>query len=119
MYEYDGDGAESSPGCIEYFWLLPVTFVVLFFIEIIPFLMLIAYFLADVYSTTKRTVQSGELSYPTLVRVGAVLACGLGLAYGNSYNKPIVLSSGLVLAIGFILIFHRIALLGIGSPFTA
>ena len=75
---------------------------------------LIAYFLADVYSTTKRTVENGKLSYPFLFRAGIVLALILAVANVTSYNRPIVVTPGLVAALGFILIFTVLPVFALG-----
>jgi hypothetical protein len=102
--ESENDGVEYSFGWSDIFWL-PVAFVFACFIGVIPFLALTAYFLYDVYTTTRRTVQTGELSYPFLVSVGAIAALVLLTNVLLPVNKPVQLSLGLVAAIGFIVIF--------------
>ena len=69
--ESESDGVESSFGCSDILWL-PVAFVLVFLIGAVPFLALTAYFLYDVYTTTRRTMYTGELSYPFLAGVGAI-----------------------------------------------
>ncbi len=79
--ECEDNGALSSPGCLAVL-LFPFAFVGILFISLRPVLALVVYFIADVGSTLKRTVQSGELAYPFLAQAGAVLAlvCVLKLA---------------------------------------
>ena len=85
--ESECDGTEPSlPGCSDIL-LFPVVFVGLLFLGILPLLALTAYFLADVYSTTKRTVENGQLSYPFLFRAGVVLSLILAVA-NDSLKLP-------------------------------
>jgi hypothetical protein len=49
--------------------MFPVVLLFMFFFAILPPLVLILYFLNDVYSTLKRTINSGKLSYPSLAYV--------------------------------------------------
>jgi hypothetical protein len=100
----DGDAEESLSGCSFILWL-PVAVVVIFVLSFIPVLLLAAYFFHDVYTTTKRTAQTGELAYPLPARLGVVLALILAVAFGDAYRQPISLSLGLVVALGFVVIF--------------
>ncbi len=100
----EADGAQSSFGCSDILWL-PVVFVLIFLVGVAPLLALTAYFLHDVYTTTRRTAQTGELAYPFLVSAGAMAALVLLTTVLLPANRPIQLSPGLVAGIGFIAIF--------------
>ncbi len=102
--ESEGDGMESPFGCFNILWP-PVVFVVICLMGVVPILALTAYFLHDVYTTTRRTIQSGKLSYPFLAEIGAIVAFTLLATTLLPGNKPVQLSPGLVAAIGFIVIF--------------
>src|SRR5215212_5584647 len=67
--------------------LFPVVVLGMFFFAILPLLALIFYFLNDLYSTLKQTINSGKLSYPSLAYIGALLALILVVANsGRSEN---------------------------------
>jgi hypothetical protein len=105
-YDDDNSGGSESSWDWKFFLWLPVIVLIMFFIGIAPLLMLVWYFLNDVYTTLKRTVETGRLSYPLLVKAGVVVAIILSLIWGcHSPNTPIRLGFYLVLAIGFVLIF--------------
>jgi hypothetical protein len=107
-YYYDDDGSGGSKPSWDWKFILwlPVIVLLMFFIGIAPFLMMVWYFLNDVYTTLKKTVETGRLSYPFLVKVGVVVAIILSILWlGHSPNTPIHLGVYLVLAIGFVLIF--------------
>ena len=102
--ESESDGVKSSFGCSDILWL-PVVFVLICLMGALPLLALTAYFLYDVYTTTRRTVQTGELSYPFLVSAGMIAALVLLTNVLLPGSKPIQLGLGLVTGIGFIVIF--------------
>jgi hypothetical protein len=99
------DGVEPSTGWSDILWL-PFAFVLMFFIGILPFLALILYFLADIYSTTKTTIKTGKVAYPSLAYIGVLLAIILDIANDNHPKNVFAHPSlFLVLALGFIFVF--------------
>lgn len=117
MFGYEprskGYDDESDGGTDQFTWtwsnilLLPfVPILLFFFVYLIPFLPFFAYFLKDVYSTLKNTVNTGQLSHPFLANAGLWLAVILVIAnFNRPENTPIQFSFLLILAIGYIVIF--------------
>ena len=68
-YEYDDPG-ENPKASLSDILLFPVAFVALFWISLTPFIALFLYYLSDVYKTTKNTIQTGEIAYPSLANLG-------------------------------------------------
>ncbi len=118
-YDDYSDGSQVDPSVnLSDILLFPIrlvlAIVLMYILLIIPFLGLTLYFFHDVYSTLKRTVSSGKLSYPFLAKAGVVLVIFLvGAFYSHPKNTPIHLSASLVLAIGFIIIFSILPLLAL------
>ncbi len=116
-YGYDDDeSGGSAPSCDWKFVLfLPLIVLLLVLVSIAPFLAMAAYFLNDVHSTLKRTVESGKLAYPFLVEAGAVGAIVLSLGRLSQWPNTLLQSSFfLILAIGFVLIFTVLPILAVG-----
>lgn len=72
-YEEEADPGASSGLGLSTILLLPVALVVLFWVSFSPFLALFLYYLADVYKTTQKTLQTGEIAYPFLAKLGIVV----------------------------------------------
>jgi len=53
--------------------LLPVALVGLLWVSLTPLIALFLYYLADIYKTTKETMQSGEMAYPFLANLGILV----------------------------------------------
>lgn len=110
--ETDEDGFSIEWSAI--FWF-PVVFVFACFIGLLPFLLLIFYFLADIYSTTKITIETGKVAYPSLAYIGVLLAIVLDIANDSHPENALVHPSPfLISALGFILIFTILPCLALG-----
>ena len=114
-YYDDDDSGGSEPSLDWKFFLwLPVIVLFMFFIEILPILAMALYFFKDVYSTLKRTVKSGNFSYPFLVKVGGAVAVILAVTYlAHPHGAPIQPSVFLVLAVGFVFVFTILPVLAL------
>lgn len=69
IYDCD-DHSEDHGSCLSDILLLPVAFVVMACISLTPVIALFIYYLSDVYTTTKKTIKTGEISYPLLAKAG-------------------------------------------------
>lgn len=115
-YSYDDDESTvDQPACgWKFILFLPLAFIFIFLVSLSPFLALLVYFLRDVYSTLKRTISSGDLCYPFLMKVGVVLAILLAAHFIiHPTGPPIKLSVSLILGAGFILIFTVLPVLAL------
>ena len=81
-YDYD-DHSENHGLCLSdvlLLPLLPVVFVVMACISLMPVIAFFLYYLSDVYNTTKKTIQTGKTAYPFMANLGSFLIVFLLLA---------------------------------------
>jgi hypothetical protein len=96
-----GKGSNFDWKCIFY---LPLFFLILVLISVAPLIMLILYFLNDVFQTLIRTFQSGKLAYPFFFIIGWFFAAYLVIPL-LSIPIPVPLPSTLVLYVATPYIF--------------
>lgn len=107
IYDYDYDNeVEEQGSCLSDIWLipmLPVMFVAMVFVSLAPMIAMFVYYLSDVYKTTKKTLETGEISYPFLAQVGVfVFLYLLGVFLHPASKNGISLSPTRIIAIVFI-----------------
>jgi len=119
--DYTPDGGGSSRGWKDllqiplFILFLPLFFLILIVIEILPLLTMLMYFLNDQYTTLRHTADSGELSYPTLFSLGMV---GTPILAVILYTRPASIVShygwGLILSAAWIFLFTVLPFLMVG-----
>jgi len=117
-YDESGGSAPEQPWTWSDVLLFPIhllaALLFIFVLSILPPLVLIGYFLKDIYTTTQNTFRSGKLAYPFLFKVGMFLAAILALMY---FKLPpgahVHLSLMLVLAVCFVILFAILPLMAL------